>query len=83
MSAFEVHHEKVLVIVLARHMGLEFPEIVRLTDLEPMISRLERPDREEIAAAFAWERRQRIEEIQNQTGPLNRPAHRLTGKSLP
>lgn len=68
MSAFEVRHEKVLVTVLARHMAPEFPEIVRLTDLEPMLSRHEHPDREEIAAAFALERRQRIEEMRNQSG---------------
>jgi hypothetical protein len=65
MSAFEVRHGKVLVTVLARHMGPEFPEIVRLADLEPMLSRHEHPDREEIATAFALERRQRTEDMRN------------------
>jgi hypothetical protein len=37
----------------ARHLGPEFPEIVRLTDLEPMISARYRIDREATAAALA------------------------------
>lgn len=66
-SAFQVRDEGVLVTVLARHMGRAFPEIVRLTDLEPMLVALEHPDREVIAAAFAEVRRRRVEQMRDQT----------------
>jgi hypothetical protein len=68
LSAFQIRHEEVLVTVLAKHMGSEFPEIVRLTDLESMISGLEHPDRQVIAAAFAEKRRRQIVQMRNQTG---------------
>ncbi len=68
MSAFQFRREGVLVTVLARHLGSEFPDIVRLADLGPMISGLEHPDREAIAAAFAEKRRRQIEKMRSQTG---------------
>jgi hypothetical protein len=52
-SAFRVRQDDVQVTVVARHLGPEFPEIVRLTDLEPMISARYRIDREATAAALA------------------------------
>jgi hypothetical protein len=52
-SGFQVRQDGVLVTVLARHMGPEFPDIVRLTDLEPMIAARYSIDREAIAAALA------------------------------
>jgi hypothetical protein len=66
-SAFQIRDQGVLVTVRARHMGPAFPEIVSLTDLEPMLYALEHPDREAIAAAFAEKRRQQIEQMRNQT----------------
>jgi hypothetical protein len=66
-SAFQAGEEGVLVTVLARHMEPQFPDIVRLTDLEPMLSVLEHPDRELIAAALAEGRRRHIEQMRNQT----------------
>jgi hypothetical protein len=65
-SAFQVRDDGVLVTVLTTHMGPPFPDIVRLTDLEPMLFALEHPDREAIAAAFAEKRRQQIEQMRNQ-----------------
>lgn len=53
--------------VLARHMGPEFPDIVRLTDLEPMLSALEHPDMELISAVLTEGRRRHIEQMRNQT----------------
>jgi hypothetical protein len=66
-SAFQLRDGGVLVTVLARHMGSQFPDIVRLTDLEPMLSALERPDKEAIATTIAKMRRQHIEQRRNQT----------------
>ena len=70
-SAFQVVEDRVLVTVLARHMRPQFPDIVRLriADLEPMISAMEHPDREAVAAAFAEFRRQHIEQMRNQAPP--------------
>jgi hypothetical protein len=65
-SAFQFRDEGVLVTVIARHMGPQFPDIVRLTDLEPMLSAMEHPDKELIATAFAEMRRQHIEQRRNQ-----------------
>lgn len=66
-SAFQVRHEGVLVTVLTRHTGPQLPDIVRLTDLEPMLSELEHPDTEVIAAALAGMRQQHIKQMRNQT----------------
>jgi hypothetical protein len=66
-SAFQAGDDGVLVTVLARHIGSQLPDLVRLTDLEPMLSALEHPDRELIAAALADRRRQHIEQMRNQT----------------
>lgn len=66
-SAFQLRAEGVLVTVLARHMGSPFPDFVRLTDLEPMLSALEHPDKDVIAAAFAGMRRRHTEQRRNQT----------------
>lgn len=66
LSAFQIGEEGVLVTVLARHLGPELPDIVRLTDLEPMLSALEHPDREVIAAAFAERRHRRIQQMRHQ-----------------
>lgn len=68
-SAFQLRDGGVLVTVLARHMGSQFPDIVRLTDLEPMLSALEHPDKEVIATAIAEMRRQHIEQRRNQAPP--------------
>jgi hypothetical protein len=65
-SGFQLRDEGVLVTVLARHMGSQFPDIVRLTDLEPMLSAMEHPDTDVIAAALAEMRRQHIEQRRNQ-----------------
>jgi hypothetical protein len=67
VSAFQIGHEGVLVTVLARHMAPHFPDIVRLrpADLEPMLSVMENPDSELIAAAIAEMRRQHIEQMRN------------------
>ncbi len=67
-SAFQISEEGVLVTVLARYMGRQFPDIVRLrpADLEPMLSAMDNPDRELIAAALAELRRQHIEQMRNQ-----------------
>jgi hypothetical protein len=73
-SAFQVAEEGVLVTILARHLGPELPDIARLTDLDPMLSALEHPDRELIAAALAERRHRHIEQMRNQT----RTAHDLT-----
>lgn len=67
-SAFQVRDESVLVTVLAARMGPQFPDIVRLTDLEPMLFTLEHPDREAIAAAFAEMRNQQINQMRTQDG---------------
>lgn len=69
LSAFQFRDEGVLVTVLARHMGPQFPDIVRLTDLGPMLSALEHPDKDMIATALAEMRRQHIEQRRNQTPP--------------
>ncbi len=53
--------------ILARNMGSQFPDIVRLNDLEPMLSVLEHPDKEVVAAALADMRRQHIDQMRNQT----------------
>ena len=66
-SALQIGEEGVLVTVLARHLGPELPDIVRLTDLEPMLSALEHPDRDVIATAFAERRHRHIEQMRNQT----------------
>jgi hypothetical protein len=65
-SAFQFREGSVLVTVLARHLEPQFPGIVRLTDLEPLLSPLEHPDKEAIAAAFAELRRQRGDQSRNQ-----------------
>lgn len=70
-SAFQLRDGGVLVTVLARHMGPQFPDIVRLTDLEPMLSALERPDNHMIATALAEMRRQHTEQSRNQTHGRN------------
>jgi len=66
-SAFQVREEGVLVTVLARNMGPRFPGLVRLTDLEPMLSAMENIDTELIAAALAERRQEHIEQMRNQT----------------
>jgi hypothetical protein len=68
-SAFQISDEGVLVTVLARRMGPEFPDIVRLSDLEPMLSATEDLDRATVAAALAESRRQHIEQMRNQARP--------------
>lgn len=65
-SALQIGEEGVLVTVLARHLGPELPDIVRLTDLEPLLAVLEHPDRDMIAAALAEQRRRHIELMRNQ-----------------
>lgn len=65
-SAFQVGEDGVLVTVRARHMGLRFPDIVRLTDLEPMLSDMENLDAKLIAEAIATSRRQHIRQMRNQ-----------------
>lgn len=67
-SAFQLRDKAVLVTVVVRHMGPQFPDIVRLIDLEPMLSALDRPDMEAIAAALAEMRRQHTGHRPNQ-GP--------------
>jgi hypothetical protein len=69
-SAFQVGEEGALVTVLARHMAPKFPDIVRLrpADLELMLSTMENPDKDLIAAALAEQRRRHIEKMRNQTG---------------
>ncbi|HTA14941.1 MAG TPA: hypothetical protein VK781_08805 [Solirubrobacteraceae bacterium] len=79
-SAFQFSEGGVLVTIVARHMEPQFPDIVRLSDLEPLISemerRLETPEAKEAAAAyFAEHRRQEaerqrrfMEQRRNQTG---------------
>lgn len=68
-SAFQIGEEGVLVTVLARDVGPQFPDIVRLrrADLEPMLSAMENPDRDLIAAALAETRHQHIERMRSQT----------------
>ncbi|HWF82262.1 MAG TPA: hypothetical protein VN695_16910 [Streptosporangiaceae bacterium] len=66
-SGLQIGEDGVLVTILARHLGPELPGIVRLTDLEPMLSVLEHPDREVIAAAFAERRHRHIEQMRRQT----------------
>lgn len=68
-SAFQVSDEGVLVTVLARNFESELPDILRLDDLEPMLSVLEHPDKEVIAAALGEQRRQHIEQMRNQARP--------------
>jgi len=65
-SALQIGEQGVLVTLLARHMGAEFPDIVRLADLRPMLAALENPDRGLVAAAIAEMRRQHIEQRRNQ-----------------
>ena len=65
-SAWQIGEQGVLVTLLARHMGAEFPDIVRLADLRPMLAALENPDRGLVAAAIAEMRRQHIEQRRNQ-----------------
>lgn len=65
-SAFQVRDEGVLVTVLASRIGPQFPDIMRLTDLQPMLSVLEHPDTAVIAAALADMRHQHIEQMRNQ-----------------
>jgi hypothetical protein len=66
-TAFQLREEGVLVTVLARHMGPQFPGIVRLTDLEPMLSKMENIDTELVAEALAEKRREHLEQMRNQT----------------
>jgi hypothetical protein len=61
-SAFQFRDGRVLVTVLARHLGPQFPDIVRLSDLGPMLSELEHPDEDAIVAALAELRRQHDEQ---------------------
>jgi hypothetical protein len=67
-SAFQENEEGVLLTVIARHMGTQVPDIVRLgpADLEPMLAAMENPDQEVIAAALAEKRRQHIVQMRNQ-----------------
>jgi len=58
VSAFQLREGRVLVTVLARHLGPQFPDIVRMSDLGPMLFGAGAPDEEAIAAAFAERRRQ-------------------------
>jgi hypothetical protein len=64
-SAWQSSHDKVLVTVVARHMDAEFPELVRLADLEPMIQPLEHPDRNAIAAAYTAMRNRHTEQMRH------------------
>ncbi len=52
-GAFQIREEGVLVTVVARHMGPESPEIVRLTDLEAMIAARSHIDRDAIVATLS------------------------------
>jgi len=67
-SAWQIGEQGVLVTLLARHMGPEFPDIARLADLKPMLAALENPGRDLVAAAIAEMRRQHIERKRNQAG---------------
>jgi hypothetical protein len=68
-SAFRIREGGAVGTVLTRHLGPQFDDIVRLrpADLEPMLSAMENPDQELIAAALAEVRRRHIEQMRNQT----------------
>jgi hypothetical protein len=70
-SAFQAGEAGALVTVLARQLGAELPGLARLglADLEPVLSELENPDPELIAAAMAERRREQIAQQRNQASP--------------